>query len=318
MANTSLYTTLGMATIVAIAPAHAAEWLTDLDAAKAKALAENKLILVDFTGSDWCGWCIRMRSTILNTPAFQQYAADKFVLMEVDVPRNVNKIGAELHARNVALAKHYNITSYPSVLVLSPDGRIQGGFIGGRDTIQHVITPLNEALENKEKASRAESLSGEAKAKALMEIYKGLHKDLKPYFRPLRDEIAALDPENTTGIRTEIADTTQLEQLQQNINKAGNNYHKALALLDKAYTEATPENKKKIDTIRLNYLSTTHYNLMMSANSTDDVLKIKELVLKMAEYSPEGDAKALRHEANTMFNDPEAVLKTLKAKQKAK
>ena len=74
--------------LAVLAPAWAAEWMTDLEAAKAKAAAENKAVLVDFTGSDWCGWCIRLRKQVLDTPAFEAYARDKFVLMEVDVPQN--------------------------------------------------------------------------------------------------------------------------------------------------------------------------------------------------------------------------------------
>ena len=53
-----------------VAPSFAAEWLTELPAAQAKAAAENKAILVDFTGSDWCGWCIRLRKNVFDTPEF--------------------------------------------------------------------------------------------------------------------------------------------------------------------------------------------------------------------------------------------------------
>lgn len=314
----TFFTTATLTAVVATAPAHGAEWLTDWDTAVAQAQKEGKLVLADFTGSDWCGWCIRLRSTILDTPAFQQYAKDKFVLLEVDIPRNVAKIGAEQHAANRALAQRYNITSYPSVLVLNTKGDVIGGFIGGRDTMQHVISPLNEAIRNKEKMQQAAALTGVKKAQALMDIYQGLHKDLKPYFRTMRDEIAALDPENTTGILTEISETTQLEDLQKALSAVGGDYHAALELLSSAYAQATPQNKAKIDSMRQAYLSTTHYQLMMSADSVEDVLKIKELVLIMAEFAPAGDAEALRHEAETMFQDPHAVLKALKAKQKAK
>ena len=105
--------------LVALAPAWAAEWMTDLEAAKAKAAAENKAVLVDFIGSDWCGWCIRLRKQVLDTPAFEQYAKDKFVFMEVDVPRNP-KFDKELRARNEKLCDQYGVDGFPTILVLTP------------------------------------------------------------------------------------------------------------------------------------------------------------------------------------------------------
>jgi len=61
-------------------------WLTDLPKAQAQAKAENKIVLLDFTGSDWCGWCIKFRKEVLDTPEFQAYAAKNVVLVELDFP----------------------------------------------------------------------------------------------------------------------------------------------------------------------------------------------------------------------------------------
>ena len=61
-------------------------WLTDLPKAEAQAKADNKIILMDFTGSDWCGWCIKFKKEVLDTKEFQDYAAKNVVLVEVDFP----------------------------------------------------------------------------------------------------------------------------------------------------------------------------------------------------------------------------------------
>jgi protein disulfide-isomerase len=61
-------------------------WLTDFDKAKAKAKAEKKLVLIDFTGSDWCYACIRLEKEILSKPEFKDYAEKNLVLMKVDLP----------------------------------------------------------------------------------------------------------------------------------------------------------------------------------------------------------------------------------------
>src|SRR5689334_15851945 len=65
---------------------HAAEWLTDLPTALAKAKAEGKSVLMDFTGSDWCPWCIRLRKEIFDQTAFQKFADENLILVELDFP----------------------------------------------------------------------------------------------------------------------------------------------------------------------------------------------------------------------------------------
>lgn len=307
-----------VAAIIMAASTSGAEWMTDLEAAKTKAKAENKAVLVDFTGSDWCGWCVRLRQTILNTPQFQQYAADKFVLMEVDVPRNVAKIGAELHARNKEITRRYGITTFPSMLVLTPEGEVVGGFIGGRDTIEHVISPLDEALSTQSKMEEARSLQGEARAKALMQVYEELPETLHPYFRHLQDEIAQHDPQNTTGIHTRIAEINRMAALEQLSQSQDMDYTAALAEFDKAYAEVSADNQHKIQRMRLNYLEKLQHRLVMNAATTADVLELKKILLLTAEYSDPRDAEALKQEINTMFQNPEEVLNSLKEKQQAK
>lgn len=309
------YTTAAVAAIVMSAPTHAAEWMTDFDAAKAKAKKEGKAILMEFTGSDWCGWCVRLRSTILDGSDFQQYAKDNFVLLEIDVPRNVNKIGAAQHARNRAIATQYNISTYPTILVLDADGTVLGGFIGGRDSLQSVISPLNEALNNSKKATEARKLDGVARAKALMGVYDSLQPELKPYFRTMRDEIALFDPNNTTGIHTEIAETERISRLQQQIIEAGNNRTLTLQYFDTALIGATPQSAATIQNMRMRYLEQAQNNIVMNAKTVEDIVELKEILLLIAEYSNTADAAAIRHEIETMFSDPAAVLEEIKQKQ---
>lgn len=63
------------------------QWMTDFQAAKAKAKAESKPIFVYFTGSDWCPWCIKMNQQILSTADFQNALSQKVVFVKVDFPR---------------------------------------------------------------------------------------------------------------------------------------------------------------------------------------------------------------------------------------
>jgi thiol-disulfide isomerase/thioredoxin len=77
-------------------------WLTDLPKAEAQAKAENKIVLLDFTGSDWCGWCIKFKKEVLDTPEFQGYADKNVVLVKLDYPNKIAQT-AELKAANAVL-----------------------------------------------------------------------------------------------------------------------------------------------------------------------------------------------------------------------
>src|SRR5712671_809845 len=65
----------------------AAGWDDDYAKALAQAKAEKKLLLMDFTGSDWCGWCIKLDKEVFSKPEFKEYAKKSLVLVEVDFPR---------------------------------------------------------------------------------------------------------------------------------------------------------------------------------------------------------------------------------------
>ena len=97
------------------------EWMTDLSKAQAKAKAENKLVLLDFTGSDWCGWCIKLNKDVFSKPEFAEYAKKNLVLVEVDFPRG-KKLSAEQKKANDALQKKYKIQGYPTIIVLNKEG----------------------------------------------------------------------------------------------------------------------------------------------------------------------------------------------------
>jgi len=101
------------------------EWMTDLPKAQAQAQAENKLIMMDFTGTDWCPWCIKLDKEVFSTPKFSEFAARNLVLVEVDFPRHKPQ-STELKRANQALQEKYKIEGYPTVVVLNSDGKKVG------------------------------------------------------------------------------------------------------------------------------------------------------------------------------------------------
>jgi thioredoxin-related protein len=96
-------------------------WLTDFAAAKQRAANENKKMLLDFTGSDWCYFCKKLDAEVLDTPAFKDFAKD-YVLVRVDFPRS-HELPPDLKNQNKALAQQYRINGFPTLVELSPSGQ---------------------------------------------------------------------------------------------------------------------------------------------------------------------------------------------------
>ena len=96
-------------------------WEDDFDKGLAKAKTDKKAVLVDFTGSDWCGWCIKLDKEIFSKPKFKDYAKEKLVLVEVDFPQG-KRLPKKQQAANDELAKKYNVRGYPTVIVFSAEG----------------------------------------------------------------------------------------------------------------------------------------------------------------------------------------------------
>ncbi|KAF0177580.1 MAG: trxA [Limisphaerales bacterium] len=100
-------------------------WLTDLPKAKEQAKAQGRLVLLDFTGSDFCSSCIRLHKEVFATKEFAEYAKKRLVLMELDFPLKKKQPDA-LKEANAALAKEFKVDGYPTLIVLASDGKKLG------------------------------------------------------------------------------------------------------------------------------------------------------------------------------------------------
>jgi thioredoxin-related protein len=115
---------IGLIAVCALLRAGAEEslWLTDLPKAQAQAKKENKLVLMDFNGSDWCPPCKALRENVLSSEAFLEFARKNLVLVDVDFPRQ-KKQREEVRKANEALSDKFGISVFPTVIVLSSDGK---------------------------------------------------------------------------------------------------------------------------------------------------------------------------------------------------
>lgn len=103
-----------------------AKWLTNFDQAKSIAVQEHKYILLNFSGSDWCGPCIKMKKEVFENEAFLSLATEKLVLVRADFPRQrKNQPDKEQIKHNEGLAEKYNPEGkFPLTLLLDQDGRV--------------------------------------------------------------------------------------------------------------------------------------------------------------------------------------------------
>lgn len=102
------------------------QWTMDGEAALALAKKEGKPVFINFTGSDWCGWCKLMDRRVFSKDAWKAYAKDTLVLLWVDFPRNKALVPEALVPKNKALAEKYGVQGFPTYVILSPEGQELG------------------------------------------------------------------------------------------------------------------------------------------------------------------------------------------------
>ncbi|MFZ1219955.1 MAG: thioredoxin family protein [Chthoniobacterales bacterium] len=119
-------------TTLAVSDSAKPGWLTSYEQAQKEALTGNKLLLMDFTGSDWCGWCVALDKEVFSKPEFKEYAKKNLVLLELDFPKR-KKMPAGIVKQNQQLAMKYQIMSFPTVVVLNGSGQVVGalGYVPG-------------------------------------------------------------------------------------------------------------------------------------------------------------------------------------------
>ena len=116
------------------------EWLTDFQKAQQDAKAGHKLLVINFTGSDWCGYCVLLDRQVFSRPEFKDYASKNLVLLEVDFPRpggpRWKSLSDAVKKQNEELAAKYEIFGFPTIVVLNGDGKIVGelGYMAGGPT----------------------------------------------------------------------------------------------------------------------------------------------------------------------------------------
>jgi thioredoxin-related protein len=209
--------------------AEGGRWVADFDEAVKLAKAEKKDLLVDFTGSDWCGWCIRLHEEVFQHESFYATAEKDFVLVALDFPRDeAIKAKVPNPTRNRELANIYGVQGYPTILLMTAEGDVFGqtGYqAGGPEAyLEHISTLTTEgkaSLAEVTKLVKAyEAAEGEVKTAAFTAVLEGFES---------READAA-------GMRT-LADVLRAHLSADAENKGGMNERIIKALLQKGMAD---------------------------------------------------------------------------------
>ena len=97
-------------------------WTANLEKAIETAKAENKAVLVNFTGSDWCKWCFKLSDEVFSQDDFKIYADENLILVKLDFPRSISQ-SSETKAYNQSLAQKYGVQGFPTILIFNSQGK---------------------------------------------------------------------------------------------------------------------------------------------------------------------------------------------------
>ena len=233
-------------------------WTHDFAAAKKQAAEEKKDLLLDFTGSDWCGWCIKLNDEVFKHEAFKTGVKDKFVLVELDYPReekNKKKLGEATIKQNEELQEKYAIQGFPTILLCDADGRpfARTGYQpGGAEKYVAHLDELRAKKEVRDKAfAEAGKAEGTAKAKALIAALDAMQLEdatVSEFYPNVVAEIKAADPTDETGFAKKIAEKEKFAKWESDLQKFAQegDMEGAFAFVDKSVPEFTGESKQKV------------------------------------------------------------------------
>lgn len=237
------------------------EWMTNMKEAQAIAAKENKDLMINFTGSDWCVWCKKLKKEVFEVDGFEK-AGENFVWVEMDFPNDKSRISKEIQAQNEKWGDKFGIQGFPTVVLTDAEGRPYGslGYVeGGPKPFLSELNKVQKARETRdEEFAKAKKAEGVEKAKHLASALEAIPSEYHlPTYRSEIDQIIALDNKNEAGLKEQFAKAVQeaeakkrLEQLQKEIQVAfeKDGTDAALKIVQKALEDKQTKENETLET----------------------------------------------------------------------
>lgn len=284
---------LGVA-MTALVPSPAAAggkgWTHDMAAAMKQAKEEKKDLLLDFTGSDWCGWCIRLNEEVFSQEAFKAEGPKHFVLVELDFPNDKSNLSEETQKQNEEWSQKLSVRGFPTIFLTDADGRpyAQTGYQdGGADKYVAHLAELREVREKRDVAlAAAEKAKGVKRAEHLDEAMTAVGEELAlgVYGDQVR-EIIKLDKDNAAGLKEKyeqklagVEYDKAVQAIQQSFD--GTNAEETLKNLDEATTKYSPDAARQLST------NMFRVHVLRAAERNDEVFALLDTLMADASLEP--------------------------------
>ncbi len=167
------------------------EWTMDFEAAKKLAKEKNLPILMNFTGSDWCGWCKLMDKNVFSTEEWKTYATQNVVTVYIDFPKDKKLVPEKFVERNTELSKKFSVRGYPTYILLASDGEKQIGQLGASRTAtpESFIQDLQKQVDVQKKIAQLPA-KDKAQYDKLMADVEVVQKEMKAWLetKPKKNE----------------------------------------------------------------------------------------------------------------------------------
>jgi thiol-disulfide isomerase/thioredoxin len=286
-------------------------WTQDYDAAMKKAAAENKDLLLDFTGSDWCPWCIRLDEEVFGKEEFKKAAGKLFVLVKIDFPDDPVKarVTEAMQIRNEKLQVRYSAPTFPTILLTDGCGRPyaktaykEGGpdkYLEHLRTLQQVGRKIRESLAAAGKADTAPDTRLKLYDQGLSQLPPQV---IAEFYQDEIDKVVELDPQNQAGIKNKYLLIREFTRIQVALDKK--NYALAKDFIDAAIGTLKPTGADA---------QNLYYARALAAHFMGDTAGEKESLQKAIDAAPNSEGAAqLRRIMEIYFPRPPATVRPAK------
>lgn len=287
---------LALALVATTSARAGGDWLENFEAAKAKAAKEGKDLLIDFTGSDWCGWCIKLKEEVFDKDAFIKEAQKNFIFVELDFPRGKAQ-SPEIKAQNEKLQEQFAIQGFPTIVLADAKGlpyAKTGYQPGGPDAyLKHLGELKGKKTKRDDMLAAAEKTTGVEKAKALDKVLEHMAEmELADVYTDLMKQIVELDANNEAGLRGKVG--TRMKLMEAGKLAQSGKFDDAMKILD---TEVASGKTKDVDLLRIHFLRAQILNnkgdepgvlkaleqARDASPNSDDGKKMAEIIVKVKE-----------------------------------
>jgi thiol-disulfide isomerase/thioredoxin len=264
------------------------EWTMDFAAAQKAAAGNNKDLFLEFTGSDWCPPCKMLNSEVFSKKEFLTAAAEHFVLVKLDFPKNEASLTDEIRSQNEELAEKYDIEGFPTVLLCDAQGRpyaATGYREGGVQPYLEHLAELRESRTKRDAALQAATAAeGVEKAKALAAALNGMELEFSVLQKFYGDEIAAIkanDPDDQSGfVKKSVAQESLAAFIEQvNAHAGQGNFQGILPLVDEMLKV------EGLEPVERQQITLTRASVFAQLGRFDDAIQVVDEAAKIAPES---------------------------------